>query len=68
MAKFNRCPGMEQLKSLKSITCKCECGSEVEIFSDEIDKKVKCDCGKTYDFSQLTACEVEAFGGKDRPS
>jgi len=49
------CPGYQQFKSLKSFTCKCSCGAEKEIFSDEFDKTHKCNkCGKEIDFSTCT--------------
>lgn len=56
------CPGFESLQSLKAFTCKCpECGTEVEIFSDEFDKPRTCKgCNKPIDFSQ---CKLEASGG-----
>ena len=45
------CPGFESNKSLSEVKLKCsECGKEVEIFSDEQDKKVKCPgCGTMLD-------------------
>lgn len=37
------CPGFESNKSIKEVKIKCaECGKEFEIFSDEVEKKVKC--------------------------
>jgi ribosomal protein S27E len=37
------CPGFESNKSLNAVKVKCpDCGKEIEIFSDEMDKKVKC--------------------------
>jgi uncharacterized protein (DUF983 family) len=50
------CPGFNDLKHLKSFTCKCpECGKEKEIFSDEFDKTHICaSCKKPIDFSQCT--------------
>ncbi len=41
------CPGFESNKSLKEIKVKCpECGKKWDIFSDEIDKNLKCaECG-----------------------
>ncbi len=52
------CPGFEQFKHLKAFLCKCpECGTEVEIFSDEFDKPKKCPkCDKPIDF---TKCELQ---------
>ncbi len=48
------CPGFEQLQHLQSFVCKCSrCGKEIEIFSDEFDKKHVCKgCGKEIDFTQ----------------
>ncbi len=45
------CPGFESNKSLSELKLKCsECGKEVEVFSDELDKKVKCPgCGTMLD-------------------
>ena len=45
------CPGFESNKSLAELKIKCpECRKETEIFSDEIDKKVKCPgCGAMLD-------------------
>jgi len=50
------CPGFQELKHLKSFTCKCpECGTEKEIFSDEFNKKHVCgSCGKEIDFTQCS--------------
>jgi endogenous inhibitor of DNA gyrase (YacG/DUF329 family) len=54
MATPRHCPGFNDLKHLKSFTCKCpECGKEKEIFSDEFDKPHFCAaCKKPIDFSQ----------------
>ncbi len=56
MTTPKHCPGYEQFKNLKSFMCKCPgCSAEKEIFSDEFDKKHKCDaCGKEIDFTQCT--------------
>lgn len=56
MTTPQHCPGFESFKNLKSFTCKCShCGAQKEIFSDEFDKKHKCDkCGEAIDFSQCT--------------
>ena len=50
------CPGFEQFKGLKSFSCKCpSCGKEVEIFSDEFDKKHTCKgCRLEIDFTKCT--------------
>lgn len=37
------CPGFESNKALNEVKIKCpECSKEWEIFSDELEKKVKC--------------------------
>jgi len=56
MTDSTHCPGFEQNKSLKAVVCKCpECGAEVEVFSDEIDRVKTCSgCGKEMDPSQCT--------------
>ena len=45
------CPGFESNKSLTELKIRCpECKKEIEIFSDEADKKVKCPgCGAMLD-------------------
>jgi len=45
------CPGFEANKSLSEVKVKCpECGKEWEIFSDEVDKSLKCSaCGAMVD-------------------
>lgn len=50
------CPGFEQFKNLSSFMCKCpECGREVEIFSDEVDRPRNCPkCGKPMDFTKCS--------------
>jgi len=59
MTTPQHCPGYEQFKSLKSFSCKCpNCRKEVEIFSDEFNKKHVCKgCNKEIDFTQ---CKLEA--------
>jgi uncharacterized protein (DUF983 family) len=59
MTTPRHCPGFEQLKSLKSFICKCpNCEKEVEIFSDEFDRRHLCKgCGKEIDFTQ---CQMDA--------
>jgi len=56
MTTPQHCPGFEQLQHLQSFVCKCShCGKEIEIFSDEFDKKHVCkECGKEIDFTQCT--------------
>jgi len=56
MTTPQHCPGFQQLKHLQSFICKCShCGKEIEIFSDEFDKKHTCKgCGKEVDFTQCT--------------
>jgi len=53
------CPGMQELKNLRSFVCKCpECGKEKEIFSDEFNRAHTCSgCGKPIDF---TKCSIES--------
>jgi hypothetical protein len=54
MSTLQHCPGFEQLRNLDSFICKCpDCGEEIEIFSDELNKKHVCpkcsnhiDCAK----------------------
>ncbi len=55
------CPGFEAHKDLTSFSCKCpECGKEVEVFSDEFDKSIKCPgCKEPIDFAR---CKIEAEG------
>jgi uncharacterized protein (DUF983 family) len=62
MTTPRHCPGFEVSKNLKAFTCKCpNCGKEIEIFSDEFDRKHVCSgCGKEIDF---TKCTLEAGGG-----
>lgn len=45
------CPGFESNKSLSAVTVKCpDCGKEIEIFSDELTKQIKCsECGSLFD-------------------
>ncbi|MGW8194431.1 MAG: hypothetical protein ACWGOX_09220 [Desulforhopalus sp.] len=45
------CPGFESNKSLSEVKVNCgECGKEWEIFSDEVEKNVKCPvCGAVVD-------------------
>ncbi|MBU1195489.1 MAG: hypothetical protein KKE62_19540 [Proteobacteria bacterium] len=59
MTTPKHCPGFESFKNLKSFTCSCpKCGAAKEIFSDEFEKKHKCDkCGEQIDF---TTCTYEA--------
>ena len=56
MSTPKHCPGFEQFKGLKSFTCKCpNCAKEVEIFSDEFDKKHTCrGCHQEIDFTKCT--------------
>lgn len=50
------CPGFESNKSLSEVKVKCpECGKEWEVFSDEVDKIVKCkECGASVDPKSCT--------------
>jgi hypothetical protein len=56
MSKPQHCPGFEQFQHVQSFVCKCShCGKEIEIFSDEFDKKHICKgCRKEIDFTQCT--------------
>src|SRR4030065_78324 len=47
------CPGMQDLKNLKSFVCKCpNCGKEKEVFSDEFNREHICaGCKKPIDFT-----------------
>ncbi len=37
------CPGFESNKTLNEVKLKCpDCGKEFDVFSDEIDKTIKC--------------------------
>ena len=56
MTTPQHCPGFEQVRNLKSFSCKCpSCGKEKEIFSDEFNKEHTCsECGKEIDFTQCT--------------
>ena len=53
-------------KNLSSFNCKCpNCGKEIEIFSDEFDKKHICkDCNQEIDFKK---CELYASGKDTTP-
>jgi ribosomal protein S27E len=57
MTMSTHCPGFNDLKSLKSFTCKCpDCGKEKEVFSDELNKPQKCSgCGKELDLSKCVS-------------
>jgi DNA-directed RNA polymerase subunit RPC12/RpoP len=56
MTTPQHCPVFEQFKHLRSFICKCShCGKEIEIFSDEFDRKHVCKgCGKEIAFTQST--------------
>jgi hypothetical protein len=60
------CPGLQDLKSLKSFVCKCpNCGKEKEIFSDEFNREHVCSgCQKSIDF---TKCSIEGEAGTPGP-
>ena len=66
MTTPQHCPGFQQFKNLRSFNCKCaNCGKEIEIFSDEFDKKHRCkQCGQEIDF---TKCQLYQ-DGKDSQS
>ena len=52
------CPGFESNKTLNEIKVKCpDCGKEIEIFSDEMTKKVKCPaCSSMFDPQVCKVC------------
>ena len=56
------CPGLQDLKNLKSFVCKCpNCGKEKEIFSDEFNREHICSgCHQPIDF---TKCSIESEAG-----
>ena len=58
---LNQDIGYEQFKNLDSFSCTCpKCGKEIEIFSDEFDKKHRCkECHQEIDFTQ---CKLQASG------
>ena len=66
MTTPQHCPGFEQYKNLTSFSCKCpECGKEIEIFSDEFDRKHTCKgCKQEVDF---TKCQFYASGEDTTP-
>ena len=66
MTTPRHCPGLEEFKNLKSFTCHCpDCGKEVEIFSDEFDKRHVCKgCGREIDF---TRCELTGAAADPSP-
>ena len=57
MSDPQHCPGFESNKSLSEVKVKCpKCGSEQEIFSDEVGKQVKCtSCQALFDSSASKA-------------
>jgi hypothetical protein len=59
MDTTQHCPGLEDIKNLKSFICICSnCGKEKEIFSDELIRQHICSgCDKELDISQ---CKVDA--------
>jgi hypothetical protein len=56
MTTPQHCPGFEAFRSLKSFFFTCNfCGKEVEIFSDEFDKKHFCkECKHELDFTKCS--------------
>ena len=56
MTTPKHCPGFEQFKHLSSFVCRCpDCGKEIEIFSDEFDRKhTFTGCKKEIDFKKCT--------------
>jgi len=51
MSDQQHCPGFESNKSLSEVIVKCPgCGQEIELFSDETSKQVKCsNCNLLFD-------------------
>ncbi|SHO49548.1 hydrogenase maturation nickel metallochaperone HypA [Desulfopila aestuarii] len=51
------CPGFEANKSLNEVKLKCpDCGKEFDVFSDELDKTIKCPaCSSKVDPKTCTA-------------
>jgi hypothetical protein len=66
MSTPHHCPGFEQFRNLESFLCNCpNCGKEIEIFSDEFDKKHECrGCHKEIDFGK---CSLRASASTDAP-
>jgi len=62
----SHCPGFESLRDLESFVCKCNnCGTEVEIFSDEFNREHTCKkCKEKIDFKQ---CQLDAGGSDNTP-
>ncbi len=63
---MSHCPGFESFRNLKSFVCKCyRCGTAVEIFSDEFDRRHKCKhCKEPLDF---TKCAYSGGGSDPSP-
>ena len=51
------CPGFESNKKMNEVKVVCPaCKAEIEIFSDELEKSLKCTkCGKTFDPKACTS-------------
>lgn len=66
MTTPQHCPGFEDFKNLTSFYCKCpHCAREVEIFSDEFDRKHICrGCHQEINFTQ---CELYGAGKDETP-
>jgi hypothetical protein len=66
MTTPRHCPGFEQFKGLQSFNCNCpNCGKELEIFSDELDRKHICrGCHQEIDF---TKCSLRASASDASP-
>ncbi|OGP53668.1 MAG: hypothetical protein A2162_03780 [Deltaproteobacteria bacterium RBG_13_52_11b] len=66
MSTPQHCPGFEEFRNLKSFLCNCpNCGKEIEIFSDEFDRKHECrGCHKEVDFGK---CSLRASASTDQP-
>jgi hypothetical protein len=63
MNNTKHCPGFEQFRKLTSFICRCPgCGTEMEIFSDELSRPRLCpQCREQVDFQQ---CAWHASGGE----
>ena len=54
MTTPQHCPGFEAFKPIEAFTCKClQCGTEKEIFSDELAREHTCrKCQQVIDFTK----------------
>ncbi|MCW7077099.1 MAG: hypothetical protein ACXQTJ_01420 [Candidatus Syntropharchaeales archaeon] len=51
---IDACPGAVDFTDPKPMFVKCECGREVEIWTDEI--SAECECGRTVKRDMKSAC------------